>query len=129
MSHHSGQTPDSVLLIECGPRLRRLLKQILPTHTLTVVAADATARALQIASSAAPALVILNDSLPDGRGTAVLQQLRRINPDVAVIVVADPGSVEAARAAMELGVSDYVPGPLDRGNLERAVRMALAGRP
>lgn len=127
MSRHTNGQP-AILLVAAEPRLRRLVKRILSEQTAHVITEATAARALQVASSTALALVILDDDLPDGRGTAVLQKLRRIDPGVAVVVLTGLGSIEAVRAAMELGASEYLPRPFDRGNFENVVQAALAAR-
>ena len=128
MSHHTPHSPAIVLLVEHEPRTRRLLKRILSKETTRVITAGTAVRALQIVSRTSLALVILDENLPDGSGTAVLQRLRRIDPGVAVIMVTALGSIEAVRTAMELGASDYLTGPFDNGNLEHVVHAALAAR-
>jgi DNA-binding NtrC family response regulator len=125
MSRHA-ICPPAILLVGAEPRRQRLLKRILTQQPATIVTAATAARAVRVASSRSLALVILEDDLPDARSTAVLQRMRRINPGVPIVVVTGLASIDAIRAAMELGASDYLPRPFDRGNFEHVVQAALA---
>jgi two-component system, response regulator RegA len=127
MSRRAAAPPWIILLAHRGGRIRRLLTRRLSTRATTVLTAGTSARALAIAAHTALDVVVLHDSFRSKRGPSLLQQLLRIDSQVAVVVVAGPGSIAAVRSAMEHGASDYLPRPIDRGNVERVVQAALMG--
>ncbi len=58
-------------------------------------------------------LVILDMMMPKLSGTEVLEQIRELDDDVAVIVATGFPTVETAVASLKLSASDYVKKPVD----------------
>jgi DNA-binding NtrC family response regulator len=52
--------------------------------------------------------VVLDYRLPDTDGLACLREIRRLRPDVPVVMVTGSGSEDVAVDAMKLGAADYV---------------------
>lgn len=77
-----------------------------------------------------PSLVLLDLNLPhylakddDGEGLEILSYIRSsVGSDVPVIVVTRESSDEMRSHAVSLGVTDFIPKPLDVSSLENAVR-------
>jgi DNA-binding NtrC family response regulator len=70
--------------------------------------------------------VVLTDLSMDGvGGMQVLEHARRVDPDVAVIMITAYGSEKIAVQAMKLGAADYVPKPFDNDELRRVVRRMM----
>lgn len=58
-------------------------------------------------------LVILDMMMPKLSGTEVLEQIRELDDDIAVIVATGFPTVETAVASLKLSASDYVKKPID----------------
>lgn len=58
-------------------------------------------------------LVILDMMMPKLSGTQVLEQIRELDDDIAVIVATGFPTVETAVASLQLAASDYVKKPVD----------------
>jgi DNA-binding NtrC family response regulator len=71
-------------------------------------------------------LVILDMMMPQMSGTEVLEQIRKIDSDIAVIVATAYPTVDTAVASLKAAASDYVRKPLDPDAFLEAVRAALA---
>ena len=71
-------------------------------------------------------LVILDMMMPQMSGTEVLEQIRKIDSDIAVIVATAYPTVDTAVASLKAAASDYVRKPLDPDAFLDAVRHALA---
>jgi DNA-binding NtrC family response regulator len=89
--------------------------------------------ALRRAEDFHPLVVITDLSIPRLDGFALLKQIRTRYPDVVVIVLTAPGSVESAvRAIQDEGVYHYFEKPIDMRKLrlviERAVEYGYARR-
>ncbi len=70
--------------------------------------------------------VVVTDLSMDGvSGMQVLEYARRLDPDLAVIMITAHGSEKAAVQAMKLGAADYVPKPFDNDELRVIVRRAV----
>jgi len=118
----------TVLLVDDEPDVLRLFKRILSAEGALILAAESGAEALEIAQQNRLDLVILDIKLPDISGTEVLRRLRRIDPDVPVLIVTSYGSVETVRASMEFGAFDYLTKPFENREIRRVAREALASR-
>ncbi len=70
-------------------------------------------------------LVILDMMMPKLSGTEVLEQIRELDDDVAVIVATGFPTVETAVASLKLAASDYVKKPIDPVNFIETVKRVL----
>ena len=71
-------------------------------------------------------LVILDIAMPDMSGIQVLEQIRKEDSDIAVIMATGQASVDNAVASLRLAVSDFVQKPFTPEVLLRSVANALA---
>lgn len=70
-------------------------------------------------------LVVLDMMMPQMSGTEVLEQIRKIDSDVAVIVATAYPNVDTAVASLKAQASDYVKKPMEPDQFLAAVRSAL----
>jgi DNA-binding NtrC family response regulator len=70
-------------------------------------------------------LIITDLSMVGVTGMQVLEHARRIDPDVAVIMITAYGSEKIAVQAMKLGAADYLPKPFDNDELRVIVRRVM----
>ncbi len=73
-------------------------------------------------------LVLLDLHMPDVDGLSVLEAMRRIDLDVAVIVISGDSLIESAVDALRLGASDYVRKPYIPAVLLHTIESALKRR-
>jgi len=71
-------------------------------------------------------LVILDMMMPVMSGTEVLEAIRKIDTDIAVIVATAYPTVDTAVASLKAQASDYVKKPLEPADILSVVRGALA---
>lgn len=71
-------------------------------------------------------LVVLDMMMPQMSGTDLLEQIRKIDTDVAVIVATGYPTVETAVASLKAQASDYVKKPFEAPSFLETVRLALA---
>ena len=71
-------------------------------------------------------VVLLDQKLPDGDGTVVLQEIRRSEAPTAVILLTAYGTVELAVEAMRKGAFDFLTKPFSTENLRAVVDRASA---
>jgi DNA-binding NarL/FixJ family response regulator len=90
-----------VMLVEDHPDFRRLMEGLLGGQTdIKVVAqAGSLAEARKHAAVVRFDVAVLDLSLPDGNGVNLIADLRRENPDMAVLILSatlDPASIDRA---------------------------------
>jgi CheY-like chemotaxis protein/glycine cleavage system H lipoate-binding protein len=73
-------------------------------------------------------VVITDWKMPEIDGMEVLRIVKKNHPDIIVIMITGYPSVESAVKAMRLGVSNYVPKPLDPDELTQVLHKALEDR-
>lgn len=71
-------------------------------------------------------VILLDLTLADLDGFAVLEELGRRNCPLAVIIVSGHGNISAAVEAMKLGATDFLEKPCDDVRLITAIERALA---
>jgi len=115
-----------ILIVDDEPAVLALLRRIVATVHVEILAARSGAEALAIARRSPLDLVILDVRLPDISGMEVLRRVRKIDDSVPVIMVTSYGSPESVRASMKLGAFDYLTKPFDSEEIRRLAREALA---
>ena len=71
-------------------------------------------------------LVIPDVVMPDGDGLDLVPQIKRVRPDLRVIVMSAQNTMLTALRATESGAFEYLPKPFDLNRLGELVRRALA---
>jgi DNA-binding NarL/FixJ family response regulator len=107
-----------VMLVEDHPDFRRLMEGLLGGQAdIKVVAlAGSLAEARKHAAVVRFDVAVLDISLPDGNGVDLIVDLRRENPDVAVLILSatlDPASIDRAAEAGVDEIMDKLE-PLDK---------------
>lgn len=134
MPSPSSQRGDSLPLVGHGERIlvvddekmiRWTITRSLGEAGFTTEDASTGAEAVAAVEREVPDLVLLDFKLPDKTGVEVLREIRRIAPEVPVILITAFGSVEGAVAAMREGAYDYRSKPFEIDDLMLAVRRAL----
>ncbi|PJA95691.1 MAG: Fis family transcriptional regulator [Ignavibacteriales bacterium CG_4_9_14_3_um_filter_34_10] len=69
-------------------------------------------------------IVITDIRMPDLDGFEVLQKIKHVNPDTAVIMITGYGTIESAVEAMKLGAFDYLTKPFSSDQLLLVVKKA-----
>ena len=114
-----------ILLVEDEINLARGLKLNfeLENHEVEWVSSGAAARAAFL--RVPPALVILDLMLPDADGLDLLQEFKRADPRLPVLVLTARASDEARIHGLSLGADDYVTKPFNLQELVLRVRGML----
>jgi len=119
-----------VLVVEDEVEIRTLLSRRLRRAGYAVEEAGDGQEALALVDREAPDVVVTDMSMPRLDGLGLLQELRRRDPDLPVIVLTGHGSFDNAIQAMREGtLFDYLLKPLeDLVLLDLSVRRALEVR-
>ena len=102
-----------VLVVDDEASIRRNIGDLLSPLGYSIVLAEDGASAIKNFSEKCPGLVILDINMPDMNGLDVLEEIKRINKDVQVIVFTAFGTSERAMRAMKLGAFEYIEKPFE----------------
>jgi DNA-binding NtrC family response regulator len=105
----------------------QLIKRILERRGHKVTPFTEEDDALDYARSNDVDLAILDIKLKRMTGVEVLEELRKISPEVKVIMLTGYPTLETARESLRLGASEYCVKPIDKDELESKVAEVLAG--
>jgi len=114
-------TRPKVLVIddEYGPResVSFLLQDEFEVHS-----ADRVDNGIELLQKEVFAVVIMDIRMPQKNGIQGLEEVRKIDPDVAVIMLTGYGALASAQVAMSLGANEYLKKPFDVEVMLQAVR-------
>jgi DNA-binding NtrC family response regulator len=82
--------------------------------------------ALQAMKGTRPDLVLLDIGLPGMNGVDALREIKRLHPDMLVVMITAYEDIKTAVSVMKLGAYDYVLKPLHMDTLELSIRNALS---
>ena len=117
----------TLLLVEDHAPLRENLRDMLALEGFKVLTAADGRAGLEMACAQRPDLILCDIMLPGMDGYEVLAHLRRDAQTRALpfIFLTAKGTPPEIRAGMNLGADDYLPKPVSRGDLLKAVRTRL----
>ncbi len=101
----------NILVVDDEKNIRRAMAMALESMDHEVSCASNSATALAELRSAAFDVVLLDLRLAQENGLDVLEEILRISPQAAVIIVTAYAAVETAVEAMRRGAFDYLPKP------------------
>jgi FixJ family two-component response regulator len=108
---------------ELGPResISYLLQE-----EFEVVAVDRVDHGLEQIKQGNFACVIMDIRMPQKNGIQGLEAMRKIDPEVSIIMMTGYGALATAQAAISLGANEYLKKPFDVDVLQQAVRRHVA---
>ena len=122
--------PISLFLVDDIPELRELIKFGMeddPGFEVIGEAGDSRS-AIEGIAETHPAAVLLDLSMPDMDGLQAIPEIRRSDPDVAIIVLSGFSADRMGPPAMERGADGYVEKGTPMEELREATRLAVAKR-
>jgi DNA-binding response OmpR family regulator len=106
-------TDFRVLLVDDEPDFLATLVKRLKKRKLEVFAASTGKEALDMLKGTLVDVVVLDVRMPDMDGIETLREIKKLRPEVEVIMLTGHASVEVAIQGMELGAFDYLMKPMD----------------
>ncbi len=116
---------SSILIVEDEPKMRRLLEISLGEEGHSVHTAAEAETGLKCLRREAIDLVLTDLKLPGMNGLEFLQEAKRLDATMPIVVMTAYGSVETAVDAMKAGASDYVLKPFTMAEMKLVVRKEL----
>lgn len=116
-----------ILIIEDEAAIRRVLGKILTeeSNTYTVEEAEDGLAGLEKIKNEDYDLVLCDIKMPKMDGVEVLEAVKKIKPEIPMVMISGHGDLETAIQTMRLGAYDYISKPPDLNRLLNTVRNAL----
>ena len=113
-----------VLLIDDEDRFRENLAKQLGLRGFDVLDASNGEDAIKIVRHDNPEVVVLDQKMPGMDGIQTLKELKKIRPEVQIIMHTGHGSIESARLTGKFDVFSYLEKPCDLSELIKVIRKA-----
>ncbi len=130
------ETASSVLPPSVSPRPKVLVvdDELGPRESISyllqdefdVIAVDRVDHGLEQLSKQTFACVIMDIRMPQKNGIQGLEAMRKIDPEVSIIMMTGYGALATAQAAISLGANEYLKKPFDVDILQQSVRRHAA---
>ncbi len=118
----------TVLVVDDEEIMRDILETLLTREGYTVRTAASGVEGLDMARALPFDAAIVDIMMPGLDGIATLDELKRIDEDLAVVIITAYGSIESAISAMKAGAFDYVTKPFKNDEVLVVVRNAMERR-
>ncbi len=116
------------LIVDDEPPLRQLLMQLMQSDGFRCLEAGHGLDALDQLSKHPVTLVLSDLRMPKMDGLELLNEIRRVHPDVAVVMITAVADVEIAVSCLAVGASDYLLKPYQLQDVRARVVQALEKR-
>ena len=117
-----------ILVVDDEEIMREILDTLLTREGYAVRLASSGAEGLELARAMPFDAAIVDIMMPGIDGIATLDELKRIDEDLAVIIITAYASVGSAISAMKAGAFDYVTKPFKNDEVLVVVRNAMEQR-
>jgi len=117
----------TILIIEDEAAIRRVLVKILKEEndTYQVDEAEDGLKGIEAIRKSDYDLVLCDIKMPKMDGVEVLEAVKKLKPEIPVVMISGHGDLETAVNTMRLGAFDYISKPPDLNRLLNTVRIAL----
>ncbi|OGS03750.1 MAG: hypothetical protein A2339_07850 [Elusimicrobia bacterium RIFOXYB12_FULL_50_12] len=112
---------SKVLVIDDEPGMRQVITKILQPDGHIVFGAEDGAQSLELCKLEMPDIVFLDISLPDMDSSEILAGLKKIKPQLPVVILSGFGEIDVALELVKLGAVEYISKPF---KIEEFLRMA-----
>jgi two-component system, NtrC family, nitrogen regulation response regulator NtrX len=116
-----------ILIIEDEAAIRRVLTKILSEENDTYIVEDVEdgMQGLEKIKNEEYDLVLCDIKMPKMDGVEVLEAVKKIKPEIPMVMISGHGDIETAVKTMRMGAFDYISKPPDLNRLLNTVRNAL----
>ena len=118
-------TSHSILIIDDEPNLRRSLGLILQRAGYVITTASNASEAMHVLQAGAYDLAFLDIKLPDQNGLELLPRIRKLYPEMPILILTAHATLDTAIGAVRLGARDYLLKPIDPESILNRVEAIL----
>lgn len=117
-----------ILIVDDDARNVKVLEAMLLAEGHATLAANSGKRALQVATTEIPDLILLDVMMPDMNGFEVVEKLKghAATQDIPIIMITALDDRESRLYALQAGADEFISKPVDRTELLVRVKSILA---
>jgi len=115
----------TILIVDDEKVQREALAGFLRKKDYKIIQANSAIQAIDFLKSQTIDLVLTDLRMPEMDGTQLLVEIKKINPQVQVVLMTAYGTIETAIEAMKNGAADFITKPVDLKQLEIIITRAL----
>lgn len=116
---------DTILIVDDEKNYLVVLEALLGPEGYEIMTSDKAREALRLIQEADVDLVLTDMKMPGMTGMELLEETKKIKPEVPVIMMTAYGTIEMAVEAMKKQAYDYITKPFQNEQLKLTIRKAL----
>jgi len=121
-------TPTTLLVVDDDQAMREMLGALFEDNGYEVLGCESADAALECVAQRDFSAVLSDVRMPGKSGIELVTEMRRLRPDIPVVLMTAFGSMESAIEAMRVGATDYVTKPFESEAVLLTLRRVLETR-
>ncbi len=117
---------ETILIVDDEKNYLVVLEALLGAEGYETVVSDNGVDALHLIRESDLDLVVTDMKMPGMNGMDLLEEAKKINPDLPIIIMTAYGTIEMAVEAMKKHAYDYITKPFNNEELKLTIKKALA---
>ena len=118
----------SILIVDDEDAQRNVLKGYLEKKGYCIFAASSGDEGIKVVKDNVIDIVLSDYKMPDKTGLEVLEEVKKLNPEISFVILTAYGTIENAVKAMRLGAFDYISKPVDLDELDLMIERIIEHR-
>jgi DNA-binding NtrC family response regulator len=115
----------SILIVDDEDAQRNVLKGYLEKKGYKIFSASSGTEGIKAVKENVIDIVLSDFKMPDKTGLEVLEEVKKINPEISFVILTAYGTIENAVKAMRLGAFDYISKPVDLDELDLMIERII----
>lgn len=116
---------DKILILDDDLETLENLKEILVGENFEILTSNNPVESLEIAKQFKPSLILIDYLMPQMDGIDFINEIRKNDSQVRIIMMTAYSSIETAITAMKKGANDFIPKPFKKADLILKINKAL----
>ena len=118
----------SILIVDDEDAQRSVLKGYLEKKGYRIFSASSGNEGIKTVQNNIIDIILSDFKMPDKTGLEVLEEVKKINPEISFVILTAYGTIENAVKAMRLGAFDYISKPVDLDELDLMIERIIENR-
>ena len=118
----------SILVIDDEDAQRNILMGYLEKKGFSIYSASSGNEGIKLVKNNLIDIVLSDYKMPDKTGIEVLEEVKKINPEISFVILTAYGTIENAVKAMRLGAFDYISKPVDLDELDLMIEKIIENK-